>query len=62
MMDAVDEHRVCVKFSINLGKNFIETSRLLQQAFRDEAPPGSTRFERFKRFMKCRISINDNVR
>jgi hypothetical protein len=54
------EKCVCVKFYFGLGKMFLETFRMLQQAFGDEAMSRTQTHEWYKCFKEDQTSIEDN--
>ena len=57
-MAEVDEHRVCIKFCVRLGKPGRETFEMLKQAFGDSCMSRSRTFEWFGRFKNGRTSID----
>ena len=60
-MAEVDEQRVCIKFSVRLGKTGSKTYEILKQAFRDSCISHSQTFEWFGRFKNGRTSTaNDD--
>jgi [histone H3]-lysine36 N-dimethyltransferase SETMAR len=61
-MDGKAEQRVCVKFCVKLGKSFVETFQMLQDAFGDEVMSRSRCHEWFKRFKEGRTSTTDDPR
>ena len=54
------EKCVCVKFYFRLGKTFLETFKMLQQAFGDEATSRTQTHEWYKHFKEDRTSNEDN--
>ncbi|XP_054706645.1 protein GVQW3-like [Uloborus diversus] len=61
-MDRKVEQRVCVKLCVKLGKSFVETFQMLQDAFDNEVLSRSRCHEWFKRFKEGRTSTTDDPR
>ena len=56
------EERYAIKFCFRLGKNAIETYRMLQTAFRSSCMNQTSVFEWHKRFKEGRESVRDDER
>ena len=56
------EERYAIKFCFKLGKNAIETYRMLQTTFRPSCMNRASVFEWHKRFKEGRESVRDNER
>jgi hypothetical protein len=54
------EHCGCLKFCFKLGKSFLETFRILKQAFGDETMSRTQTHEWYKCFKEDETSVEDS--
>jgi len=59
-MKDLEEQRVCVKFCFKLGKTFMETFQLLQQAYGEDCLSRTQCYKWYQRFKSGRTSIEDD--
>jgi len=56
------EQRICIKLCFKIGKTATETYQLLQQAYGEDAMGRTQVFDWFRRFKKCRTSVESDLR
>jgi len=56
-MKDLEEQRVCVKFCLKLGKTFLETFQMLQQAYGEDCLNRTQCYGWYQRFKSGRTSI-----
>ena len=54
------EQRICIKFCFKIGKTAMETYRLLQQAYVEDAMDRTQMFDWFRRFKKGRTPVESD--